>query len=380
MKDFLKRCISLFLIIPGMNSAHAIEAGNGKTLRPDTVTICVPDTRTEFISLLESIAKDRNIFKKHNLNVEEIHTAKPHERLYADPSQRNSKGRHYVRSERSDFGVLTQVAGPYSACAFGSSNLDRIILSNDGVSRIRPLAISYYGDQYDTHLVVAQNSKIKSVKDLRGRTIHIGQLPTYMAVENLLSAKGVNPDTVNIFAGLEGGKERLAALESGKLAAMTAYLPSMSYLLAAGKVRILEENVVSRYLSKKVPHSMLIVNKEFAAKNPNITQAFVDAIQETYEFVLKNPGEIPGVFRRHRSPRGGESWYDITDTEIEKAAAFIGRVKMVQVGQNEQLDNETFCDSMAYQELIAKSHYIPKVKDLSSFIGVSESGKSCKSL
>lgn len=332
----------------------------------EKIKFCIADSRTEFVTFVAREAEDMGFFKKRGININFKKFG------HAGGAKFRESGK--LNKRILDYGVASEVARRNTDCPFGASNIERYLFEEQ--EGTLPLMVSYYGENYDTHLVVAKNSEIKSVKELAGGRLHVGQLPTRLAVERLLTANGVPLKTINLNGGLDGGAERLAGLESGEITAMTSYLPSMSYLLATDKVRILSANVVSRYLSPHVPHGLLVVNQQYAEENPKLVSAFVDAMNEAYEYILRNPAEILHVLLRHKNPRG-DSWYNMTEAEVQKAATFVGKVKMVTVGRDPKVDIKLHCDVVNFGKEIVKHGYVDQTADLSGWLKIPAEKRNC---
>jgi hypothetical protein len=258
-------------------------------------------------------------------------------------------------------------------CTFGSSVMEHFIAHPGAKDGIVPLMVSDYGAQYDTHLMVAKDSKIHSIKDLKGKSIHIGQLPTYLGVMGALEANGMTGADVKLSYAKQAGVEKLGDLESGRIAAMTAYLPTMAYLLATDKVRVLEANIVSRYVGKRLPHSLLIVNAKFAAANPKAVAAFHAAVVKSYQDITRNPLAFFKVYITHKWLPNGETFSPVV---MEKANAFLGPVVVTDIYAGDKLQ-QLDCDVRQYAHILVSRGYLEKGADLSFWLGVGSARGAC---
>ncbi len=327
------------------------------------VSVCIPDGRSEFLQVLVTTASDHGFFAKRNLKVNVERSMKKNNNDW------KVNGGKIVKPRLLDYKVGNYVAEGDPKCTFGASNTERFMADERGLSEVVPLFVSSYGEQYDTHLLVPLSSKLKGAKDLRGKKLRIGQLPTYVAMMGLLESEGMTVKDVKLEHGF-GGSEKLAALNDGRLDAATAYLPGMAYLLATGKVKVLESNIVSRFVAKRVPHSLLIVNKAYAQKNPAVVSAFSEAIKESHDYVMRNRSEIFYSFARHNDI-GGEWEIKATDkADIEKAASFVGQVSLTDLTKDSTDRDQAYCDLKFYGGILVQRGFIEKQVDLSGWLGV----------
>lgn len=335
------------------------------------LNVCLPQYRHEFLSLVTLEAIDQGFFAKQGLKVDVTYSSRGGKRL-----QRWKKG-GVSAAGGLDRDVATHVGYSPQVCAFGSSNIDRYIADPDATKVTAPVMVSMYGEEYDTNLVVAKDSKIKSIKDLKGKKIRVGQLPTLMGVIGALEEDGLSLDDVDLASDVDAF-EKVVALKDGQVAALTTYMPLMSYMMATGDFRVLKSNIVKNYVAARVPHSLLIVNKRFATKNPEVVEKYKKAMNEAYDFILRNPSEIIHIVERHSQKMNGESW-KVPDVIAVKAGAFMGKVIMKDITTASEASQrvEIHCQIQNYNKIAIKNGYASKVADLSAWLGIAEDQKKC---
>lgn len=341
------------------------------TAKMTEVTMCLPASRSELMEMIAVIARDRGMFEKHGLKV----TVNELRRVKGDGWKvRNGS---IERPRVLDYKVADHVAYMDMGCQIGASTAERFIGSTVNMDLVKPLILSSFGDEYDTHLMVSKKSKLKTVEELRGKTLRVGQLPTYVATIAMLEAHHITRDQVTILKG-SSGSDKLAAIENGLAEASTAYLPAMAYLMAMDRVRVLEANIISKYVGRRVPHSLLIANAKFAEENPETIKSFNVAMKEAHAYLLRNPGEIFHAFSRSR--KHPLAWgLDESKAKIEKAAAFIGKVPFVDLTVASAERDVAYCDVKAYGQLLEQRKLFAKSNDLARWLNV-PAGKNCGSL
>jgi hypothetical protein len=335
------------------------------------VSVCLPEGRSEFLQVLVDTAVDHGFFAKRDLKVAIERSKKKSNNDWKIDAGRVTKPRLL------DYKIGNFVAEGDPKCIFGASTTERFIADARGQDQVVPLFVSNYGDQYDTHVLVAKDSKLKSAKELKGKKLRIGQLPTYVAMMGLLESNGLTIKDVKMEYGF-GGSEKLAALNDGRLDAATAYLPGMAYLLATDKVKVLEPNIVSRFVAKRIPHSLLIVNKTFARKNPKSVEAFNEAIRESYAYIMRNRAEIFYSFARHNDVTGEWKIEEGGKADIEKAASFVGTVSFTDLTKESADRDQVYCDLKNYGGILVQRGFLSKQEDLGAWLGVKpEKAKGC---
>ena len=336
------------------------------------ITLCVPESRSEFMEILAVIARDHGFFEKQGMrvNIQE-------ERKMSEGKWRVIGGK-VSRPQALDFAVADKVAYSLRNCTYGASTVERYLSGSADQKLTKALFVSSFGDQYDTHMMVPKSSKLKSVKELRGKTVRIGQLPTYLATAGMLEANGMTMNDVKLGRG--NGNDKFGPVFEGKVDATTAYLPTMAFFLATDQMRILEANIVQKYLGRRIPHSLLIVNSDYADKNPSHVLKFQIAMKEAHSYLLRNRGEIFHSYIRSKSKSTKEWKSKNLAANIEKAASFVGDVPFVDLAGNSESKFSTYCDVQNYGSELVRRGLFDKSLDLRAWMGVSEGAGKCPSV
>jgi NitT/TauT family transport system substrate-binding protein len=144
-------------------------------------------------------------------------------------------------------------------------------------------------------------AKYKSAKDLKGLKIGVTApgSSTNMFVNNLLAKEGLKPTDVAI-VGTGAGSGAVAAMEKGEIDGMSNLDPVISQLEATGKYVAVADSRTEKgmkdiyggdYLA-----SCVYVNTDFIKKNPNTTQAVVNAMVRALRWLAKaTPEQVMAV-------------------------------------------------------------------------------------
>ncbi len=135
---------------------------------------------------------------------------------------------------------------------------------------------------YKSAILVPLDSEIKSLKDLKGKTIVTGiGSTTYRDTIQILKEEGIDRQEVTIKNLDVGGQ--LAFMQStsdwGEIDAIAAYDPTVTLAVSKGLARPIKE-----YKSLGV----IAVNKKFYEKYPGKIQKFIKSVKEAFEYYQKN--------------------------------------------------------------------------------------------
>lgn len=161
-----------------------------------------------------------------------------------------------------------------------------------------PIKVVYLGHRYGSAVVVRKNGPIKTVADLRGRTVAI---PTRFSDERLMlframKAWGIRPDEVKMVE--MAPPDVSGALAAGAIDAfsMGEPFPSQAELAGYGRVLFQAREYWPDYMS-----CILIVRQDLIDSRPDVVQVLVDGIARS------------GL------------WLDKSKPHREDAADFVGR-------------------------------------------------------
>jgi NitT/TauT family transport system substrate-binding protein len=216
------------------------------------------------------VAEKRGYFKETGLDVEVVKFASPNqvaEALIAG------------RLQGSGNGVASGVLG---LAEITSPGLFKIIAAN-------PSNVDYKLDQ----LIVAKNSPIQSVNDLKGQKVATGPGAQNLAIaQAILTAAGVeNPQVQQLEI-----RQHIAAIESGQIAAAYTLEPTGTVGSMKGLTRVLENGVVSKYIlgDAKAPWfgGAAVLSTKFIAQYPEATKLYIQAYRRAVEDIRQNPDEV----------------------------------------------------------------------------------------
>jgi ABC-type nitrate/sulfonate/bicarbonate transport system substrate-binding protein len=174
---------------------------------------------------------------------------------------------------QSSTAIAQQVAAGSINLTVGSGLVDPIRAIEKGA----PIAIWRIDIQAPPYALLAKPN-IKSIKDLKGKTIMIGGSKdiTRIFVERMLLPNGVQPSEVDyVFAGATSA--RLSALQSGAVDASLLTSPQNFYAEAAGFTNL---GWTVEY-AKDLPFSGGAVNRAWAAANKGTLDKFLDAYNKS---------------------------------------------------------------------------------------------------
>ena len=169
--------------------------------------------------------------------------------------------------------IAQQVASGSINLSVGSGIVDPIRAIEKGA----PIAIWRIDMQAPPYALLAKPA-IKSIKDLKGKTLSIGGAKdiTRIFVERMLVPNGVKPDEVDyVFAGATSA--RLSALQAGAVDAAILTSPHNFYAEAAGYTNL---GWTIEY-AKDLPFSGGAVNRAWAAANKPTLDKFIAAYNKS---------------------------------------------------------------------------------------------------
>lgn len=303
----MKRFLTLSLVFLGFNSSAALAAF------PD-INVCYQEYREEMVTAVLSMAANKHYFQDRGLGVKLVQN-QPSGRLKSDILEKSNF--NLTSSIAHVGGSIAEVSllqtWRQKKCDFISTTFEAVVASGIDLSDLVPVAVYRYGGDYDTHLVVRKDSKIQSVKDLKGKTVRINQVGAIVPFEAMLKAAGLTPDDVKyVRLPLEGLP---AALDSSTVDAVLSYNPTIPLLLGSGRVRVLEANIFSSHYAQPIPHSLLLVSRKFRSKNAAAYQKFMEAFVSGADEASRKPEEIIYALPHVRELYSGAA--------IEKSLAFL---------------------------------------------------------
>lgn len=215
------------------------------------------------------LAVKKGLFKEVGLDVEAVKFASPNqvaEALIAGRLQGTGNG---------------TATGALAIAEIASPNLFKIINSN-------PSNVKNVLDQ----VLVAKNSPIKTISDLKGKKFATGPGAQNKAIaEAILAKNGIsNPQILQLEV-----RQHAAAIESGQIDAVYTLEPTGTVGTMKGLTRVLENGVVSKYIlgNANAPWfgGCATLSTKFIAQYPQTTKTFIQAYRKAVLSVRNNPNE-----------------------------------------------------------------------------------------
>ena len=287
------------------------------------VRVCFSQYREELATAAILVAKANGYFKEENLNVEfnqDIWKPGPvaKETLASSNFNFEKENQVYLKGEAKD--ALGVYAVENNTCDFLSTSFEALMLAPADAKKMHVVGMYLYGGQYDTSLLVGKNSKVKSVGDLKGKTVRIGQIGTRMVLDKMLKKNGMSISDVTVAMAMPETLPQ--GLADSKYEAVIAYSPTTPLLLASHSARILEKNIYSKYFGTFLPHSTLVgSNKVFS--NGDVYARFVRAFKKAAAYIQANPLATINTMNAERpAGRSVFNYSGYTPAVIEKSASF----------------------------------------------------------
>ena len=143
--------------------------------------------------------------------------------------------------------------------------------------------------------VVAVDSNIKSIKDLKGK--RIGILPTFaykVWLEIILKKNGIAPDEVIIQQVAPAMTS--SVLETGTVDAVFTNDPAVTTCIQKGVGKLLINTaMVPKYMGMPFFFASFNINRKFAEKNPDITKKIVKSLDQAIRFINANQHEAKKI-------------------------------------------------------------------------------------
>lgn len=215
------------------------------------------------------LAVKKGYFQEAGLEVEAVKFASPNqvaEALIAGRLQGTGNG---------------VASGALGLAEITSPGLFKIITAN-------PSNVEYALDQ----VIVAQDSSIRSIADLKGKKFAAGPGAQNKAIaEAILNAAGVDKPQVQ---QLEIS-QHVAAIESGQIDAAYTLEPTGTVGATKGITRVLENGVVSKYVlgDAKAPWfgGSAALSTQFIQQFPATTRTYIEAYRRAVADIRSNPAE-----------------------------------------------------------------------------------------
>lgn len=215
-------------------------------------------------SLPVLVAKERGLFTKHGLDVRLTRYQQDGPML-------------------SDLGVGIDIPGPAS------------LVSVANAEQLKPgsfkllWSASETGEGNVSAILVPNDSQLKSIEDLRGKTIgSYNSASARVSLNAILEKNGLNPDAdVKIIT--EQLNTHMDLLTSKQVDALYTVEPYSTMLVHNRQARLLVGNPRARYLSDPFVVGVIAIPQEYWQSHPDEMRRFVAAIGEAIDLIRNEP-------------------------------------------------------------------------------------------
>lgn len=330
-----------------------------------SIRLCMPRGHEDLLNMAMLVARDNGLFKKEGVKVDIQLLRHVNSGSEAGNDLVLSKAGPVLPFNTEDWSITQMMFSKQRECDIAvSPAAGMLAMEKTDFATLKPLYLTAYGTDYDTHLVVSSDSAINTAADLKGKVVRIGQVPTHIALYNYLKKNNVEMNDVTLQFKLASNFAS-EALASGRIDAAMTYVPTMPMMLASGKVRVLEQNIISKYVMPRTPNAMLFTSAKFAKENPKTLSRFKSAVGKTMAFINKNPASVlqsaTGFFNeKHPQWKGWKA----DPIQIERATAFMGKLTLENFDDPAEL-RQIQKQLTEYQDLLVSMGYLNKKIDMS---------------
>ena len=151
-------------------------------------------------------------------------------------------------------------------------------------------------DNPSTHLIVREDSAIRSLQDLKGKVIAAPTLGAIIHVSLLhgLKKNGIDPNSIRaVEVPFPNMPDQLKA---GKVDAVEALEPFAGQLLAAGN-RSLGDPLL--FVSDEVLYTFWISERKWATDNHAVIEAWIASLNQAKQFIDANPQEARAILAKY---------------------------------------------------------------------------------
>jgi NitT/TauT family transport system substrate-binding protein len=236
------------------------------------LTMAIAGTSSQIYFLAINVAKAKGYFKAEGLDVDTVDFAGGAKALAALVG-----GRADIDAGSYEHAIQMQSKGQDVKC------------------------VALFGRSVGTVLAIGKHkaASFKSLKDLKGMRVGVsspGFSATNIYLNLILARNGMKPSDVSV-VGVGNGSVAYAAIQNGKIDAISSVDPVISQLSADGLIKIVVDSRTDEGLEAayggEYPSGCLLTTAGFMKDNPNTVQALANAIVRADKWIqAAGPGEI----------------------------------------------------------------------------------------
>jgi NitT/TauT family transport system substrate-binding protein len=272
MMRFARLCLSgaVLALLLAASTGGASTAPEKKKL-----TMAIAGTSTQIYFLAVNVAKAHDYFKDEGLDIETVDFAGGAKALEA------------------------LVGGSAEIDAGSYEHTLQMQAKGQGVQ-----CIVLYGRSVGTVLAVskAKAASFKSIQDLKGMRVGVsspGFSATNIYLNLILSKNGMKSSDVDVI-GVGNGPVALAAIENGKIDAISSVDPVISELTSRDSIKIIVDSRTDEGLKEayggEYASGCLLATTKFIKENPNTVQALSNGIVRALKFIhTSNADQIMAI-------------------------------------------------------------------------------------
>jgi NitT/TauT family transport system substrate-binding protein len=253
----------------------ASAAAGSSAPEKNKVTMAIAGTSAQIYFLAINVAKAHGYFKEEGLDIETVDFAGGAKALEAVVG-----GSADIDAGSFEHALQMQAKGQSVQC------------------------IVLYGRSVGTVLAIAKAkaTNFKSIRDLKGMRVGVsspGFSATNIYVNLILTKNGMQPSDVDVI-GVGNGAIALAAIENGKIDAISSVDPLISELTLRDSIKVIVDSRTDDGLKEayggEYASGCLLATSKFIKENPNTVQALANGIVRALKFIhASNADQIAAV-------------------------------------------------------------------------------------
>ncbi|HRK08169.1 MAG TPA: ABC transporter substrate-binding protein [Pseudobdellovibrionaceae bacterium] len=259
------------------------------------INVCYQDFREEMVTAALLVAEKNKFFAEEGLQIRWIKSPKM-SKFAQDQvlkvSNLNAKAEPaYLNGVIEEAAVLQNAEK--EKCHFVSTTVEAAFGAGVDLSLYVPVANYRYGKDYDVPVVVRADSEIKSVADLKGKTVRVNQVGSVLPFEDMLKSAGLSSKDVKYQKVALNSVH--TALDQKQVDVVLSYNPTIPLLMGSNRVRVLEGNLFAKhYPGGYVPHSLLLMSK--SRTEAQVQEKFMRAFERGSQQLTQKPGTLVEAF------------------------------------------------------------------------------------